>query len=482
MNKEGIFETASTWIDKHFGEISDLTDQIWEYAEPSFCEIQSAEALCNLLAQNGFEVDMGVANMPSAFVATWGNGQPRIAVMCEYDATPGEIQGPSSYPNPLPNRSSGFTDLHNGIGVASAAAAVSISQAMVAHNISGSVIAFGTPAEKLCAGKPLMAQAGLFENLDAVVAWHPRPYSTVEWDLGPGIQQGEIFQFIGESTYSARPWTGISAIDAAVLAHVILQFLKDHLPRDDRSSVSEIISRGGEHPTSIPGSTQSWFVLRSSTRAGVERTSEVLSRAVEAACLAVGARFERRIFSATRPWLPNHTISELCFRNLQRAGAPNFSPEAKKFGVEVLKNLNLSAMAEPFDETITDFKAGVTRDFSGGTDDVNEFCWHAPTARIYIAHGLHTTSIPNWARSAFCKGVNAYPTVLSATRSLAFSVLDLMTDEKTLVAAHKEFNQRAEGAGRLAPFIPKGTLPPIDPDFVPAFVREHQLKMLEDKQ
>ena len=481
MNKESIFKTANIWIDKHLGEISGLTDRIWEYAEPSFCEIHSAEALCDLLAKNGFDIDMGVANMPSAFVATWGNGQPRIAVMCEYDATPGETQGPTSYPHPLSGRLSGFTDLHNGIGVASAAAAVSISEAMKAHDISGSVIAFGTPAEKLCAGKPLMAEAGLFDGLDAVVAWHPRPYSTVEWDLGPGIQQGEIFRFIGESTYSARPWTGISAIDAAVLAHVILQFLKDHLPRDDRSTVSEIISRGGEHPTSIPGNTQSWFVMRSATRAGVERASEVLSRAVEAACLAVGTKFERRIFSATRPWLPNHTIAELCFRNLERAGVPKFSTESKKFAAEVLQNLDFPSMAEPFDETITDFRTGVTKDFAGGADDVNEFCWHAPTARIYIAHGLHTTSIPNWARSAFCKGVNAYPTVLSATRSLAFSVLDLMTDEKTLVAAQQEFNQRVDSAGPLAPFIPKGTLPPLDPDFVPAFVREHHLKMFEDK-
>jgi len=139
-------------------------------------------------------------------------------------------------------------------------------------------------------------------------------------------------------------------------------------------------------------------------------------------------------------------------------------------------------MAEPFDETLTNNRTVVTKDFSGGTDDVNVFCWHAPTAQIYIAHGLHTTSKPNWARPAFCKGVNAYPTVLCATRFLAFSILDLMTDEETLAAAQPEFNQRVDADGRLEPFILKGTLPPIDPDFVPAFVREHHLKMFENKK
>ena len=128
MSRDSMFETARAWIDGNTSAIAALTDRIWDYAEPSFCETRSAEALCGLLAANGFAVDRGVAHMPSAFVAGWGSGRPRIAVMCEYDATPGETQGPVSYPHAQAGRLSGFTDLHNGIGVASAAAAVAIAQ------------------------------------------------------------------------------------------------------------------------------------------------------------------------------------------------------------------------------------------------------------------------------------------------------------------------------------------------------------------
>jgi aminobenzoyl-glutamate utilization protein B len=178
--------------------------------------------------------------------------------------------------------------------------------------------------------------------------------------------------------------------------------------------------------------------------------------------------------------LPNHSLAELCYRNLERARAPSFSTEAKAFAAQVLANLGAPPDDEPFDERLTDPRAGITKDFAGGTDDVNEFCWHAPTARIYVAHGLRTTAIPNWARAAFCRGVTAVPTVMTAAKAVAYSALDLMTNPAVLAAAQEEFRTRADAGGWLKPFIPSGTLPPLDAEFAPAFVRDHELSVLRD--
>jgi aminobenzoyl-glutamate utilization protein B len=470
---------ADEWIDSNAAAIVNLSDRIWDFAEPGLCETQSAAALCDLLSANGFSVERGAAKLPTAFVARYGSGRPRIGLVCEYDAIPGEAQRPSPFPDPDPERHAGFTDLHNGIGVASAAAAVATAKAMAVRNLPGTLVVFGTPAEKLCIGKPFMARAGLFDDLDAVVAWHPRIYSTVEWDTGPGCYQAEIFDFHGRSTYGGAPWNGVSALDALTLMNVIVQFMREHFPRDGKVSINEMVSRGGDHPTAIPNHAQAWYVHRGLTRAVIDSTSDALDRAAHAAASALSARYDRRIVAATRPWLPNHTIAEVAYRNLQRAGAPRFPKEAHDFARKVLAELKRKAKGPLLDEELTDPRAGATADFAGGADDVTEFCWHAPTARIYIAHGLASPGLPNWARSAFTRTSAAHATIMTAARAVAFTALDLMQDSAALKAAAEEHGKRLDECGRLGPLLPRDVDPPTRLDSAPPYVREHLLHTMQ---
>lgn len=468
MNLPRELRTAGEWLEENRLRVADLSDQIWRFAEPGMREYRSAAALCRFLRSAGFAVEEGAAEMPTAFVATWGSGKPVIGMMCEYDATPGDSQQRVPHPSPVANDACGFPDLHNGIGAASAAAAIAARVALEKHGLPGVIKVFGTPAEKICVGKPFLARDGYFDGLDAIVAWHPRAYTTLEWDTGPGCYQAEVFDFEGVSAYASAPWAGVSALDGLLLMNVMVQFMREHIPRRYLASVNELITVGGQHPTSLPTHAQAWYVYRSPVREGISHVQEMLGRAAEGACLATGTRYRRSMVASTRPWLPNRVMAQLCYRNLVRAGAPRFDPEAKAFGREILKNLGLPDDVEPFDETLTPPERGITAEFAGGADDVTEFCWHAPTARIYVAYGLRAGRLPNWAGAALAGTSAAHATVMTAARAVAYSALDLVLSPSELAEAQAEFRQRTS-AGMIPPLLPPEARPPVELSFPPYY-------------
>ncbi|MGP1674077.1 MAG: hypothetical protein ACTS8Z_02545 [Candidatus Limnocylindrales bacterium] len=471
-------DTARRWLDAHGDLGPSLSDRIWELAEPGLCEERSAEALCEPLAAAGFEIERGSAGMPTAFVARFGAGSPTVALMCEYDATPGESQLPVPRKAPVGPLAAGFTDLHNGIGAASVAAALAARQAMVEHSLPGSIVVFGTPAEKLCLGKPFLARDGYFDDLDAVVAWHPRSYSTVEWDTGPGCYQAEVHEFSGTSAYAASPWTGVSALDALTLMNVIVQFQREHIPPWHRTSINELVSQGGQHPTSLPNNAQAWYVHRSRTLEGIRLAAGLLELAGAAAASALGARHASRVVAVTRPWLPNHAMARAAYRSLELAGAPDFPTDMVPFAQQVLTELGLEPVAQPFDTKLTSPEAGATGEFHGGADDVTEFCWHAPTARIYVAYGLAVGRVPNWAIGTFASTGVAHATVRTAARAVAYTALDVLTDAALREEAAQERRSRLDEVGYVGPLLSPDVTPPIEPEDAPPYVRDHLLASL----
>jgi aminobenzoyl-glutamate utilization protein B len=463
-------EAARSWIDSRTATITALNDQIWRWAEPGLREYRSATALCGFLREAGFSVEEGVAGMPTAFVGTWGTEGPVIGLMAEYDATPGDSQAAVPYPSELDPDAGGFPDLHCGIGTASVAAAAAAAAALAQHGLPARLKVFGSPAEKLCVGKPFLARDGYFDGLDAVLAWHPRAYRTLEWDTGPGCYQAEVFDFRGVSVYGSSPWGGVSALDALTLMNVIVQFQREHIPRQYWASVNELVTVGGKHPTALPSHAQVWYVYRSPSRAGILHVQEMLGRAAEAACLALGARYERRMVASARPWLPNHALAGLVYRNLERVGPPRFPAAMKAMGREVLQALGLPDDPEPFDEQLSPPEAGVSAGSAGGADDVTEFCWHAPTARLYVTYGLRAGRLPNWAGAAFAGTPVGHATVLTAARTLALSVVDAVQHPEVLEAAWTEWRERTT-IQRIPPLLPPEARPPVELSFAPHYPR-----------
>jgi len=196
--------------------IAKISDQIYEYAEPSLQEYKSSHLLKEVFKENGFKIKP-VKDQPTAFIATWGKGEPVIATYGECDASEGESQDQVPYRKPLPGKAGGFMDMHNGIGAASMGAVLAVKEVMEKYRIKGTIKYFLTPAEKMMIGKSFMARDGYFEGLDAVLGWHPGHATLAEWGLEVLSYQLEEYSFYGLTSYAGRPHTGRSALDAVLL-------------------------------------------------------------------------------------------------------------------------------------------------------------------------------------------------------------------------------------------------------------------------
>ncbi len=452
---------AIKWVDQHAPRLEQLSNTIWLFAEPPLQEYRSSALLALELEAAGFKVEMSVAGMDTAFVATYGQGKPVIATYAEYDTTEGLSQAPVPYPIPLVEGAGGFQDMHNGLGTGAVGAALAVKAVMEKMKIPGTLKVFGTPAEKLCVGKPYIAKAGLFKDVDALIAWHPASKTDAEPGWGGRFlaYQGERFIFKGKSVYGANPWQGTSALDGVALMDVAVQYMREHvLPPEAHFSINSIVSDGGQAPTALPGSAEAWYVWRADTAESLKKIREGLMRCAKAAALATQTEFSSVFVAATPQNLPNIALAKAVHRNIELVGAPKLTAADKEFGREMEKSLGAPPSAEPFDLTIK-APSGVTN--WGAADDFTEFSWIAPTHRVAVTYGL-AGSGAHWTGAALAATNVGHQSELTAAKIIAASILDLYLNPSLLDESKKEFAQRT-ATTKWQSLIPDGQVAPRRP-------------------
>lgn len=488
--------SALNWLSENRDSVIGLSDEIWEYAEPALREYNSARAHVRFLENNDFDVEHGIAGMPTAFSATYGNEDPVIGFYAEYDATPGNSQKQGvAEKEPIVEGGAGFEDIHNGLGTGGTAAAVATRHAIEDHDLEGSVKIIGTPAEKLCIGKVFPAREGYLDDLDATVAWHPHSHNTVTRYSGPGPYRTAIVDFEGVGVYGGSPWDGVSALDAATMMMNMVETMKEHIPRDAYPSVNELVTTGGQCLTNLPKKAQVWFAYRSRSQAHevLDDVRDMLERAAEAAADVTGADVEFREVAATRPWLPNTEMTDLAYENMELVGPPSFTEEDRELGRELLKEAGVDAPERPFDEELTppeeeacgnfnpdlaeyvdEFNWNTVGEFNWA-DDVTEFSWHSPTAWIhttYFLEGAYETKIPTWTTAALATTNVAHQSLMTAAKVMAGTAVDLLTNPDVLDAAQSEYQERIDGE-YVPVLLDDDVEPPIDEtDSFPPFYPE----------
>ncbi len=302
-------EQAVASIERQKAELIGLSDQIWRFAETALRETRSSKVLADYAEKQGFQVTRGVAGMPTAFVASYGQGRPVIGILGEYDALPGISQKAQPVKEALEAGSAGHGCGHNLFGAASLGAAVAIKEMIAAGKLKGTIRFYGTPAEEAIGGKIYMARDGLFKDLDVCLAWHPEDKITADVDSSQAIVDF-IVEFKGKAAHAAAdPWNGRSALAALEFFTTGLNRMREFVKPTVR--MHYVIQKGGDVPNVVPEYARLWCWIRDSKRSGME---DVLNRArkiAEGAALMAGVESKLTIQGGDYEMLANITGAKL---------------------------------------------------------------------------------------------------------------------------------------------------------------------------
>ncbi|HSG81969.1 MAG TPA: amidohydrolase, partial [Gemmatimonadota bacterium] len=302
-------QTALAEVDALSSEIHLMAMTLWDYSEIALMEAQSAEFLAAVLEEEGFRVERGVAGMPTAFVATWGNGRPAIGVLAEFDALPGV--GNAAVPHRQP-RADGVTAGqgcgHNLFGAGSVGAAIALKRTMERHGIPGTVKLFGTPAEETVVGKVYMAKAGIFDGLDGVLDWHPGQETGIRNQPGRALNNFTV-EFFGQAAHGASdPWNGRSALDAVEMMDYGVNLMREHIRPTAR--IHYVITNGGDAPNVVPEYAKVWYYVREADRGRVEDDYNWILKIAEGAALATRTEHKVTLITGVHELLLNRPLQE----------------------------------------------------------------------------------------------------------------------------------------------------------------------------
>lgn len=469
MVKESAFE----WIEKNKKRLIHISDTIWEYAELGLREYKSSKLLADELEKNGFKVERGVAGMPTAFVATWGSGKPVIGIMGEYDALPGLSQKVVPRREPLKPGAPGHGCGHNIHGTSGMAAAIAVKVAMEKHGLEGTVKFFGCPAEENFSGKVFMVRDGVFEGVDAVLSHHPSSMNAATLKSSLAINSAR-FHFYGKAAHAGgSPEEGRSALDAVELMNVGVNYLREHIIQDAR--IHYVIEKGGEQPNIVPEYARSWYYVRAPERDQVEYIYDWVVDIAKGAALMTRTRVEVEFLEGIYNLIPNRTLAELVVSNMHEIGLPEYSEEDLKFAKEIAKTIpreskinQLRKSGRPGWERLVDkliddevpdpWGEG---EVSHGSTDVADVSWQAPTLEFSTAAWVLGTPGHSWQAVAQSAAGTGHKSLIFASKVLAASVLDLLTNSGLLEKAKQEHRKRLRGRKYVSP-IPPEHKPPLD--------------------
>lgn len=386
------------WIASHEAELTDIAHDIFCHPELAYEEIYSSKRLASFLENQGFQITWKTAGIDTAFTATWGNGSPRLGFLAEYDALP-EI---------------GHACGHNLLGTGVCAAACALKNDMETSKTPGTILVYGCPAEEIMSGKIVMTRAGVFDDLDVAVMWHPFDRNRISNDIWQA-QDVKNYTFHGVSAHASRsPEEGRSALDAAELMNIGVNYLREHVPGDVRMHYAYI---DNHIPANVvPDTAKTNYFIRSSLRSRTEDASRRVDDCARGAALMTGTSVDIELVKSCREMKINRTLTELYYEAMTKIDTPTYTQEELDFAAEISKEAGLNNHGiyftglEPLEDEPVPIAIGT---------DASEVSHVVPMITISAATMCKGTPLHHWAAARQAGMSIGHKGMLYAARCMA---------------------------------------------------------------
>ncbi|RKF21692.1 amidohydrolase [Altericroceibacterium spongiae] len=419
--------------------IEDTALAIWNFAELGYKETQSSDLLQEKLKQAGFSITPGIAGEPTAFMASYKNGDgPVIALLAEYDALPGLSQKAGVGTQESLGGIAGHGCGHNLFGTASTYAGIAVKEWMKANNVTGEVRVYGTPAEEGGSGKAFMVRDGYFDDVDIAVHWHPG--NTNSASQGPTLANiSGKFRFHGVSAHAAgNPDKGRSALDGVEAMDDMVNMLREHIP--DRTRIHYVITDGGKAPNVVPNFAEVYYYVRHQDPEIVRSVMDWVKQAADGAAMGTQTTVEFEQTGGVYSMMPNETLMHVMDRNLHKVGGITWTEEEKTFGAAIQKSFGREA---PSLDSVGDVEEAELYDQAmGGSTDVSDISWIVPTVGLSTATFVPGSPGHSWQNVAASGSSVGIKGAMVATKTLALTTADLFRSPDVIAKAKDELKER----------------------------------------
>jgi len=454
---ESLKNEALQMVEARSKLVQEIIDHLFSFGELGMQEFETQRYLTGLLEDGGFDIELGVAGMPSAWTARWSNGtgSPVIALGSDVDGIPQSNQKPGvAYRDPILAMAPGHGEGHNSGQAVNIVAALAVKEIMERENIDGSLLIWPGVAEEQVASKAYFVREGIFDDVDVNLFTHVGSGFGMSWGQAGGNALWSVqYRFTGETAHSAgSPWRGRSALDAVMLMAQAWEFKREHLRPAARSHY--IIVEGGDQPNVVPQTATIWFYFRERDYELTKEQYDAAALMAQGAALMTGTQVDT-IMTVGSAWGRHFSkpVAEMSYANIQRVGMPEWSDDDRRFaeafqaemGVEVTGlSDSIGELGGPVD---------LSRSLGGGSDDIGDISWNMPTVTMRFPSNMSGGPGHNWANGIAMATPIAHKGGVAGAKAQALTLLDLFLDGETVDAAWDYFNDVQTAETVYTPFI-----------------------------